>query len=49
MDFFIYILIQYNEYTIIEHVSTPVPTMDNRHTQVYMYRLRIYNLKNTAI
>ena len=37
-------LIQYNEYnTIIEHVSTPVPTMDNRRIQTYTYRLCIYH------
>ena len=39
-------LIQYNEYnTIIEHVSTSVPTVDNIHIQIYMYMLCIYGEK----
>ena len=30
--------IHYNKYnTIIEHVSTPVPTMDNIHIYIYIY------------
>ena len=38
--------IQYNDYnTIIEFVSTPVPTMDNKHTQIYMYTLCIHNIQ----
>ena len=38
--------INYNEYnTIIEHVSLPVPTMDNRLVQIYKYRSWIHNKK----
>ena len=44
-------LIQYNEYnTIIEHVSTSVPSVDNIHIQIYMYMLCIHNTqKDTSI
>ena len=39
---------QYN--TIREHVSTPVPTVDNIHIQIYVYMLCIHNRqKDTSI
>ena len=37
-------LIQY--ITIIEHVSTPVPTVDNIRIQIYKYMLCIHNRQN---
>ena len=48
--FFIF-LFHYNKYnTIIEHISTPVPTVDNICIQIYMYMLYIHNRpKDTSI
>ena len=45
------VLIQYNKSNkIIEHVSTPVPTVDNIHIQIYIYMLCIHNRqKGTSI
>ena len=41
---------QYNKYnTIIEHVITPVPTVDNIHIQIYMYRVCIHNRRKRYI
>ena len=41
---FVCFLIQYNKYnTIIEHISTPVPTVDNIHIQIYMLMFYIHN------
>ena len=47
---FFYNLKNLNQYnTIIEHVSTPVPTVDNIHIQIYVYMLCIQNRqKDTA-
>ena len=49
--FFFFFLIQYNKYnTIIEHISTPVATVDNIHIQIYMHMLYIHNRqKDTSI
>ena len=46
-----FLKIQYNKYnTIIEHVSTPVPTVDNIRIQICMYMLCIHNRqKGTSI
>ena len=36
--------VQYNEYgTVVEHVSAPVPKVDNIYIQIYMYKLCIHN------
>ena len=40
----LFFLIQY--ITIIEHVSTPVPTVDNIRIQIYKYMLCIHNRQN---
>ena len=46
-----FLKIQYNKYnTIIEHISTPVPTVDNIRIQIYMHMLYIHNRqKDTSI
>ena len=43
-------LIQYNKYnTIIQHISTPVPTVDNIRIQIYMLMLYIHNRQKRYI
>ena len=43
-------LIQYNKYnTIIQHISAPVPTVDNTRIQIYMLMLYIHNRQKRYI
>ena len=49
---YIYFLffIQYNKYnTIIQHISAPVPTVDNTHIQIYMLIIYIHNRQKRYI
>ena len=47
--FFLF-FIQYNKYnTIIQHISAPVPTVDNTHIQIYMLMLYIHNRQKRYI
>ena len=48
--FFFFFFIQYNKYnTVIEHISTPVPTVDNIRIQIYMLMLYIHNRQKRYI
>ncbi len=48
--FFLLFLIQYNKYnTIIQHISAPVPTVDNTRIQIYMLMLYIHNRQKRYI
>ena len=48
--FYNFSLIQYNESNkIIEHVNTPIPTVDNIHIQIYMYRVCVHNRQKRYI
>ena len=50
-SFFLFLfLIQYNKYnTIIQHISAPVPTVDNTRIQIYMLMLYIHNRQKRYI
>ena len=48
--FFLMFFIQYNKYnTIIQHISAPVPTVDNTHIQIYMLIIYIHNRQKRYI
>ena len=45
-----FLKIQYNKYnTIIQHSSTPVPTVDSLRIQIYMLMLYIHNRQKRYI
>ena len=47
---FLFFKIQYNKYnTIIQHISAPVPTVDNTRIQIYMLMLYIHNRQKRYI
>ena len=49
-DIFCLFLIQYNKYnTIIQHISAPVPAVDNTRIQIYMLMLYIHNRQKRYI
>ena len=48
--FIVFFKIQYNKYnTIIQHISAPVPTVDNTRIQIYMLMLYIHNRQKRYI
>ena len=48
--FLFFFKIQYNKYnTIIQHISTPVPTVDNLRIKIYMLMLYIHNRQKRYI
>ena len=50
LSVFLFYFIQYNKYnTIIQHISAPVPTVDNTHIKIYMLMLYIHNRQKRYI